>query len=205
MKIGLFAAGFAAVLAGAPARAHDMVDPPGFLTLSASHTLLKKSEAVTVNVGLFADPSDEDNMKQRTNYKVWFRGQFSKRQWSLPSRFRWTDSEACPEALVVLRKVRAINMPKAMLPIPDPEGIELDDGEIWLEGRIFELSVNSSNLDGELTGEIYMSSNLGTELAQWGTAFLSALEPCWSATVPDNADASAGTRAEAEVNRQPAN
>jgi hypothetical protein len=165
----------------------------GFLRLQASTTLLKNSEAVDVQVGLFAGKGDKPSQK------VWFYGQFSKRLWSEPQRFRWTDSERCPAALVALRQVRSVEMPKVLLPIPDPEGRE-GPGSIFLDGRIYDLSVSSSALNGQWVGEAHLSSNLETELAAWAEKFLAALRPCWSTTVPEGVDSWKGSMDEALAN-----
>lgn len=176
--------------------AHAQTVDHGFLALNASTALLKKSESVTVRVGLFDEPDDK-----RTG-RVWFYGVFGKHQWTSPSRFRWTDSDRCPQALIVLRKVRRIAMPKAVLPIPDPEHYEPTNDELILDGRIYSLDVSSSSLEGQMTSEIHFSSNVETQLASWAEEFLSALAPCWSSEVPKGVDELAGTKTDAELRQQ---
>lgn len=192
----LIGLGCAALLLAGAANAEDAA-APGFLRLTASRTMAGDSEAVDIHVGLFA-PKDDKTRSE----KVWFYGQFTKRGWPAPVRFRWTDSARCPAALTALRRVRAIEMPRAALPIADPEGYEPKDMTIVLDGRIYSLWVASSTLEGQATSEIFMSSNVETQLASWADALMAALEPCWSTQVPDGVDAYAGTADEAEAASQ---
>lgn len=189
----------ALLFASSSAAAHDD-GAPGFLHLSASYTVLKSSEAVTVHIGLFeraeniagkAEPaSDED---------LWFQGIFAERGWYAPRRFRWTDGKRCPQAVTTLRQVRAIAMPRPVLPIPDPEGLERE-GDIYVDGRIYQLRVNAADLQGQAIGGLSMSSNINTDLARWSEAMLAALKPCWSNTVPKGVDDFRGTDDDAIVN-----
>ena len=196
MKRGLFVALVALMPVAASAQDESA---PGFLNLRASHTLLANSEAAAVNVGLFERRDDRNHWEPARDEDVWFQGIFSRRGWSAPRRFRYTDGRRCPAAIAVLRQVRRLQMPRPILPIPDPERAE-SEGSIYLDGRIYELRVQSADLEGQSVGSVTMSSNWDTELAAWSERFLTALEPCWSRTVPENMDSSRGTDDDALAN-----
>lgn len=182
---------WAAFVPGA-ASAHD--EGLGFLEFSAGHSIQADSKAVKVSVGLIEDENENPTGA------VWFFGQIQSPAWTRPQKFRWTDSDRCPAVMPILRGVRNISMPKAVLPLPDPEGFE-DRQFLIMDGRNYELHVSSSTLDGQLTSEFSMSSNIGSELAVWVEEMLDELDKCWSTTVPEGMSIDAGTKGYADANR----
>lgn len=190
-----------AAAAGIPEAVAHPIDTPGFLHMSASTTLARNSEAVTVHVGLLAKDVEGSKWQPATDEDLWFQGIFTKRGAYQPGRFRWTDGARCPAAVKALRRLRTIEMPTPILPIPDPDGVQKDEGDIILDGRVYRLDVSSANLNGQSIGGVSMESNVQTDLAKWSEAMLAALGPCWSTTVPEGVNATRGSAADAEASR----
>lgn len=196
---------FLAFIVVTPASAHP-VDPPGFLSFSASRTLLRNSRAVIVDVGLRARRNDNGQWQPAQSDDVWFQATVADTRLGEPGRRRWTDGRSCPQAITVLQRVRSLSMPRPVLPIPDPSGEWDSDGDLYLDGRVYSLDVRSANVNGQAVGTISMSSNLNTELSRWVEDMLAALEPCWSRTMPTDMDGERGTDWDARYNgplRQP--
>lgn len=196
--------GFIAIVALSLIPAIALADTyPGFLKFSASTTLRKNDEHVVVHVGMFAGTAEDGGAIDRKNQPVWFQGTFSDRNgWAGPKRIRWTDSNRCPEALVELKKVRDIGSPKPILPmLPDDKEDDVEYGEIYLDGRVYELDVDSSNYNGQAAGQFHASSNIDTPLASWVEKMIITLQPCWSREIPKGIDPHAGSGSDAALVR----
>jgi hypothetical protein len=157
-------------------------DGPGFLKFNRGHSIAKKSEDITVRVGMIESDTDSDVEN------VWFLAAIEGGPWT-NMRFRWADGASCPAALDLLKDVRRIELPSPVLPFRDGRD---EGGEIVLDGRIYRLYVDSSSVSGQSSGRMYMESNTDTELSKWIDHMLRALEPCWSNKVPEGASERGG-------------
>jgi hypothetical protein len=176
---------------------------PGFLKFSASTTLRKNDEHIVVHVGMFAGAAEDGGAIDRKNQPVWFQGTFSDRNgWAGPKRIGWTDSNRCPQALAELKKVRQIGSPKPILPmLPDDKEDDVEYGDVYVDGRVYELDVDSSNYNGQSAGEFHASSNVDTPLASWVEKMIVTLQPCWSREMPAGVDPDAGSGSDAALVR----
>ena len=179
-----------AALIGSSAGA-DAYFSPGFLRFSASRTLMKNSHSITVNVGLTSAPDGKNGWVAAKEEDVWFQGVIDARVVGAPGQYRWTDGAACPAAMAQLRKLQGVAMPKPVLPIPGADDAE--QGDIYLDGRVYTLDLVSANVNGQAVGAVSFSSNLNTDLARWVEGMLAALQPCWSRSAPKDMDPFRGT------------
>ncbi|MBB5280319.1 hypothetical protein [Pacificimonas flava] len=85
---------------------------------------------------------------------------------------RSTDSGACPAARTVVESMRDIDTPS-----PAPYGINGKTAGIVLDGASYRLRVPSSYKTGDLT----MTSNADTPLAEWIDASFESFASCWKA------------------------
>ena len=87
------------------------------------------------------------------------------------------DSVRCPAVLAVLRSMRD-------LPAPRPAPPLLDNADILVtaDGTLYELHAPAA-YSGKTPGEISLSSNVGTPLADWVERSLAALQPCMPAVL----------------------
>ena len=189
-----FAACMVVFLFGGAAKA-DAWFGPGFLHFSASRTLLKNSHSISVSVGLFSKRDDAGGWAKARDEDVWFQGVTDAGEVGAPGQYRWTDGAACPAAMVQLRKLRDVAMPRPVLPIQVEDDAE--QGDIYLDGRIYTLDLASANVNGEALGAVSFSTNLSSDLAGWVEGMLTALQPCWSRTAPKDMDPYRGTLNEA--------
>ncbi|WP_068080549.1 hypothetical protein [Novosphingobium rosa] len=88
------------------------------------------------------------------------------------TRVQWADSASCPAIRPVMAAMGGITMPR-----PAPYGVPGQEMTIVMDGAIYTLSVPSSDAGGE----IRISSNVGSSLADWVDRSLEALAPCWKA------------------------
>ena len=88
-----------------------------------------------------------------------------------------TDNVRCPALLAVLRSMRD-------LPAPRPAPPLLDNADILVtaDGTLYELHAPAA-YSGRTPGEITLSSNVGTPLANWVERSLAALQPCMPAVL----------------------
>ena len=88
-----------------------------------------------------------------------------------------TDSVRCPAVLAVLQSMRE-------LPAPPPAPPLLDSTDILVtaDGTLYELHAPAA-YSGRTPGEITLSSNVGTPLANWVERSLAALQPCMPAVL----------------------
>jgi hypothetical protein len=164
---------------------------PGFLRFSASRTLMKKSHSIVVSVGLFSKRDDDGGWVRATDEDVWFQGVIDGSEVGTPGQYRWTDGAACPAAISQLRKLQSVAMPKPVLPIPIDD--QAEQGDIYLDGRVYSLDLESANVNGQAVGAVSLSTNLDTDLARWVEGMLAALEPCWTRAAPRDMDPFRGT------------
>jgi len=152
-------------------------DWPGFLRFKRGYSIAKNSDDITVRVGLIRsdDDSEPDN--------VWFFATIGRRPWT-NVRFQWAEGATCPAAFDLLKKVRHIDLPSPMLPFRTGDR---EPPDIVLDGRDYQLEVDSSSVDGQASGRMYMASNTDTELSKWIDDMLRALAPCWSSKAPEHA------------------
>lgn len=179
--------------------AHDD-DRPGFLTFSASRTQLRNSQSVIVDVGLRSLRDEEGRWRPARREELWFQITINDSSLGQPGRRRWTDGRSCPDAVAELDRVRDLTMPRPMLPVPGPNGEAVEEGDIYVDGRGYTLSMRSASLQGQAVGRVEMSSNVETDLARWVERMLAVLEPCWSRTMPDDMDSLRGTDTDARIN-----
>ncbi len=90
----------------------------------------------------------------------------------------WALTRNCPSAVPHLTGIESLPLPK-----PDLSGFGQEAQTIVLDGALYQLSAPA--LYGGEGGEIHVSSNIGTPLAEWIDSILAALDPCWRSG-PDN-------------------
>lgn len=189
-----------ALLVPASGSAAHEDDRPGFLSFSASRTLLRNSQSVIVDVGLRSLSDEEGRWRPARREDLWFQITINDSTLGQPGRRRWTDGQSCPAAVAELDQVRNLALPRPVLPIPGPDGETDEEGDIFLDGRVYTLSIRSASLQGQAVGRVEMSSNVETDLARWVERMLAVLEPCWSRTMPDDMDSLRGTDTDARIN-----
>lgn len=189
-----------ALLVSASSSAAHEDDRPGFLTFSASRTQLRNSQSVIVDVGLRSLRDEEGRWRPARREDLWFQITIDGHLLGEPGRRRWTDGQRCPAAVAELDRVRDLTLPRPVLPFPRPDGEADEEGDIYLDGRVYTLSVRSASLQGQAIGSVEMSSNVETDLARWVERMLAVLEPCWSRTMPDDMDSGRGTDWDAQIN-----
>jgi hypothetical protein len=168
---------------------------PGFLRFAASRTPQKNSHSIAVTVGLFAKRDNAGGWVKAKDEDVWFQGVIDGSEVGAPGQYRWTDGAACPAAMTQLRKLRQVAMPKPVLPIPVND--EVDEGDLYLDGRVYTLNLASANVNGQAVGAVSFHTNLNTDLARWVEGMLAALQPCWSRSAPKDMDPFRGTLGDA--------
>ncbi|GAA0296848.1 hypothetical protein GCM10009087_03300 [Sphingomonas oligophenolica] len=90
-------------------------------------------------------------------------------QWAEVSR---TDSVRCPAVLTMLRSMRDLPAPR-----PAPPLLDNADIVVTADGTGYELHAPAA-YPGKGEGEMTLSSNIGTPLADWVERSLAALRPC---------------------------
>jgi len=173
---------------------------PGFLHFSASRTMLKNSHSISVSVGLFSKRDSAGGWVKAADKDVWFQAVTDGQEVGAPGQYRWTDGAACPEAMTELRKLREVAMPRPVLPIPVADDEEL--GDIYLDGRVYSLELESANANGQALGGVSFSTNVNTDLSRWVERMLAALQPCWSREAPMDMDPFRGTLNDASYHQR---
>lgn len=148
------------------AGANDPEPNAPFLKLGVAHSLVRAG--AEVRVGLRPAKPGEGLSDDR----IWFAADFREGD---KIEYRSADGGRCPAAMQALRNVEQLTMASPRIPVKGG----VSDGYIVLDGTSYTLDVNSSALQGQATGAIQMSSNVGTDLAKWADALLLALKPCW--------------------------
>jgi hypothetical protein len=91
-------------------------------------------------------------------------------------RTDWAESRTCPAVVPMLAAARRIPMPRVA-----PYGVSDDPIIVTGDGRSYMLQAPAT---WPSVGEVTVTSNEGTPLAEWMNASLTALEPCWSRSQP---------------------
>lgn len=146
--------------AATPVAAPVAADAPGIASFSVSPQLRRTTTAVTIGIYFF-----EKGTRQP---RFWLR----KTEPGKP--LQWTDTLRCPAAADAIEAMRAIQTH----PNPPPN----DDLILTMDGVAYELDAPADF--GPRTGRLRMTSNVGTPLAKWADATLTALAPCWSEEPP---------------------
>ena len=144
-----------ALLASPPVPADD-----GWARFSAHHARSR----VEIDVAIGTTRSDKGDI-------IYWVRRTTKRpsQWAEVSR---TDSVRCPAILAMLRSMRD-------LPAPRPAPPLLDNADIIVtaDGTTYALTAPAA-YPGKSAGEMTLSSNVGTPLADWVERSLAALSQC---------------------------
>jgi hypothetical protein len=88
----------------------------------------------------------------------------------------YTDTSACPAVLPILQAVESLELPR-----PNLHGFGDELEVITMDGAEYTLTTSApyGGNDSDLT----VRSNVGTPLARWIDAALTALEPCWRTAI----------------------
>ena len=91
----------------------------------------------------------------------------------------WASSKTCPAVAPVLRQITQFEAPQVdvpgLAPLSDEVSMPPMDGSqylLWGRGRL-------------VRGEVTVSGNVGSPVANLADGAFKALEPCWSSTSPD--------------------
>ena len=154
------------VLISALALSAAMTDPGGqWATLSKSPALRRTRTTVDIGTLGFNQP------KQQLEY--WLRRTVAQ---GGVEQVSWADSQTCTPVRPVIKALQGVAVPRLQIP-----GYS-NESEIVLDGVGYSLKAPSTH------GTISFDTNVGSSLAQWIEASLTALEPCWTTKMPVRVD-----------------
>ncbi|MEA3045880.1 MAG: hypothetical protein QOJ53_212 [Sphingomonadales bacterium] len=156
----LIAATLSAQIAPAP-----LLVRPGLLRVRIS-SALGRSE-IEVEIGVL--------QRQRSTRHYWFRRASARDGFGPPE---YATTAECPIAHDRLESLEQIPMP-----VPDLPGFGRESTQIILDGAQYVLETPALHQDGQ-SGDLKLTSNVGSPLARWIDALIAALEPCWRPVRP---------------------
>jgi hypothetical protein len=145
------------------------VAPPDLSQLSDFATIERKpswEDRIRVRVGTFG------GMETDPGSTYWFTREIEDKAEHIGG-LAWTNTDACPAALPVLKRLERLKMPQ-----PDVPGFGRDANIIIMDGASYRLSGIARHADGQ-PGDYSIESNRHSPLARWADKLFQVLEKCW--------------------------